>query len=58
MPTANAADEQRMEHGKHDDLALFKAFYEEMKGEVADAETETLFAEVLHEVMQKEGTGL
>lgn len=56
--TANGADEQRMEHGKHDDLALFKAFYEEMKGEVADAETEKLFAQVLHEVMDKEGTGL
>ncbi len=58
MLTANVKDEQRMEHGKHDDLALFKAFYEEMKGEAADAETATLFAEVLHEVMHKEGTGL
>lgn len=58
MSTANAANEQRMEHGKHDDFALFKAFYEEMKGEAADVETETLFAEVLHEVMHKEGVGL
>lgn len=58
MLTANAVDEQRMEHGKHDDLALFKAFYEEMKGEAADVETETLFSEVLHEVMHKEGTQL
>ena len=55
MLTANAVDE-RMGHGKHDDLALFRAFYEEMKGEVADVETETLFAEVLQEVMYKEGT--
>ncbi len=58
MSNANVADEQRMEHGKHDDFALFKAFYEQMKGEVADEETETLFAEVLHEVMHKEGAGL
>lgn len=58
MLTANTVDEQRMEHGKHDDLALFKAFYEEMKGEAADVETETLFSEVLHEVMHKEGTEL
>jgi len=58
LSATGVTDEQRMEHGKHDDLALFKAFYEEMKGEAADAETETLFAEVLHEVMHKEGTGL
>ena len=56
--TANGVDEQRMEHGKHDDLALFKAFYEEMKGEAADTETEKLFEQVLHEVMREEGTGL
>jgi len=56
--TANGKDEQRMEHGKHDDFALFKAFYEEMKGEAADAETEKLFEQVLHEVMHEEGTGL
>lgn len=57
IQTANSRDEQRMEHVKHDDLALFKAFYDEMKGEAPDTETETLFAEVLHEVMHKEGTG-
>ncbi|KAA0965073.1 exonuclease SbcCD subunit D [Sporosarcina sp. ANT_H38] len=58
ISTTVATDEQRMEHGKHDDLALFKAFYEEMKGEMADAETEKLFAQVLHEVMHREETGL
>ena len=33
-------NEQQMEHGKQDDMTLFKAFYEEMKGEAADEETE------------------
>lgn len=58
MPLKNEDNEQQIEHGKQDDLELFKAFYEEMKGEAADAETEELFAQVLHEVMQKEGPGL
>lgn len=58
LSTTSATDDQRMEHDKHDDFALFKAFYEEMKGETADAETENLFAQVLHEVMHKEETGL
>lgn len=55
MPSRNTEIEQRIEQGKQDDVALFKAFYEEMKGEVADGETEELFAQVLHEVMHKEG---
>lgn len=40
--------------GKQDDLTLFKAFYEAVKGEEADAETAALFEEILHEVMDKE----
>lgn len=55
MPSRNTEIEQRIEQGKQDDVALFKAFYEEMKGEAADGETEELFAQVLHEVMHKEG---
>ncbi|MEK5037834.1 exonuclease SbcCD subunit D [Sporosarcina sp. FSL K6-3457] len=58
VPLRNEENEQQIEHGKQDDIALFKAFYEEMKGEAADVETEELFAQVLHEVMQKEGLGL
>lgn len=58
IPMRNAENEQQIEHGKQDDVALFKAFYEEMKGEAASAETEALFAEVLQEVMQKEGVEL
>ena len=45
--------EGQIEHEKQDDVALFKAFYEEVKGEVADEETEKLFSEILYEVMQK-----
>ncbi len=55
IPRRKTEDESRIEHEKQDDVALFKAFYEEMKGEAADTETETLFAQVLHEVMHKEG---
>ncbi len=58
VPLRNEENEQQIDNGKQDDVALFKAFYEEMKGYVADAETEELFAQVLHEVMQKEGFGL
>lgn len=58
MPVNKVENEQPVGHGKQDDVALFKAFYEEMKGEAADEETEELFAQVLHEVMQKERTEL
>ncbi|WP_342510440.1 exonuclease SbcCD subunit D [Sporosarcina sp. FSL K6-1522] len=53
--TRREEKEHRIERGKQDDVALFKAFYEETKGEAADAETEALFAQVLHEVLHKEG---
>lgn len=55
LPKARPEREGRIEYEKQDDTALFKAFYEEVKGEAADEETEKLFAEVLHEVIQKEG---
>lgn len=40
---------------KMDELSLFKAFYQEVKGEEAPAETERLFIETLQEIYQKEG---
>ena len=54
MPTANVKNEERLEHNKHNDLSLFKAFYKDMKDEAADEETEVLFTEILHSVMHKE----
>ena len=58
IPTSIVENEQPLEHGKQDDMTLFKSFYEEMKGEATDKETEDLFAEVLHEVMHKEGDAI
>ncbi|MFS0574784.1 exonuclease SbcCD subunit D [Sporosarcina sp. 179-K 3D1 HS] len=55
IQTAVGGSEGQAVAGKQDDLTLFKSFYETVKGEVADAETAELFAEVLHEVMNKEG---
>jgi exonuclease SbcD len=40
---------------KMDELSLFKAFYQEVKGEEMKAKTEELFQEVLQETMKKEG---
>ncbi|MCZ2259674.1 exonuclease SbcCD subunit D [Sporosarcina sp. G11-34] len=54
MPTKSVGNEERTEPGKQDDITLFNSFYEEMKGETADEETKALFAEVLHEVMNRE----
>jgi len=54
MPTKSVGNEERTERGKQDDITLFNSFYEEMKGEIADEETKALFAEVLHEVMNRE----
>jgi exonuclease SbcD len=39
---------------KQDELTLFKSFYEAMKGEAPDENTEKLFVDVLHEVMSGE----
>ncbi|MFC4409032.1 exonuclease SbcCD subunit D [Chungangia koreensis] len=39
---------------KMDDFALFRAFYEEVKGEKASDETEALFKEVLHDILLDE----
>ena len=54
MPPKSVGNEERTERGKQDDVTLFYAFYEEMKGEIADEETKALFTEVLHEVMNRE----
>ncbi|QTD41356.1 exonuclease SbcCD subunit D [Sporosarcina sp. Te-1] len=39
---------------KPDDLDLFRVFYVEMQGTDADEETSSIFADLLHEVMNKE----
>ena len=54
MPSKGVVNEERTERGKQDDLTLFISFYEEMKGEIADEETKSLFEEVLHKVMNRE----
>ncbi|WP_438311673.1 exonuclease SbcCD subunit D [Sporosarcina sp. FA9] len=53
MNSSNDEKTREFKQEKKDDLTLFKSFYEEMIGEEADAETQTLFAEVLQEVMNK-----
>ncbi|MFD1927038.1 exonuclease SbcCD subunit D [Sporosarcina siberiensis] len=53
MTTSNDKKTKEIKQEKKDDLTLFKSFYEEMIGEEADTETQTLFAEVLQEVMNK-----
>ncbi|WP_192598166.1 exonuclease SbcCD subunit D [Sporosarcina limicola] len=58
QPSLGVGRKRQVGQGKQDDLTLFKSFYEAMKGDVADVETEALFAEVLHEVMHKEGEGV
>ncbi len=40
-----------------DPLKLFHAFYEEVKGEAANEQTETIFKEVLEEFLQEETSG-
>lgn len=49
-PMEHGQTERSVQHEKQTDLELFQSFYEEMKGEPADEETMTLFAEILHEV--------
>ncbi len=39
---------------KMDDLSLFKAFYQEVKGTSLAEETEEIFLEVLQELIQKD----
>ncbi|MHA6260429.1 exonuclease SbcCD subunit D [Sporosarcina sp. CAU 1771] len=52
--TLNSNKEERLVRGKQDDLTLFKAFYKDLKDEVADAETEALFTEILLDVLHDE----
>lgn len=54
IPTGHIKKEERLTRGKHDDLTLFKAFYKDIKDEVADEETEALFSEILQSVMDEE----
>ncbi|AOV07169.1 exonuclease SbcCD subunit D [Sporosarcina ureilytica] len=51
---SNTVETKRKESGQQTDLELFQSFYKEMKGEELDEETQKLFGEVLHEVMNEE----
>ncbi|MBU9710526.1 exonuclease SbcCD subunit D [Evansella tamaricis] len=45
---------ERMERNKMDELSLFKAFYQEVKGTAVSEETETIFKEILQEFLSHE----
>jgi exonuclease SbcD len=45
---------ERVARHKMDDLSLFRAFYQEVKNEAVSEETEAIFTEVLHELLQGE----
>lgn len=47
--------ERRQSRASMDELSLFKAFYQEIRGEEAEPDTEQLFQEVLQDVLGKEG---
>ncbi|WP_075980681.1 exonuclease SbcCD subunit D [Bacillus massilinigeriensis] len=54
-PQINGGEKiERVARTKMDDLSLFKAFYQEVKGTVPTKETETIFLEVLQELLQKD----
>jgi len=54
IPVTTTGQPDQTEYRKQDDIELFKSFYQEMKGNVADDETTALFLEILHDVMDKE----
>ncbi|MEH7178438.1 exonuclease SbcCD subunit D [Neobacillus vireti] len=45
---------EKVARTKMDDLSLFKAFYQEVKGTALSEETEEIFLEVLQELLQKD----
>jgi DNA repair protein SbcD/Mre11 len=45
---------EKVNRTKMDDLSLFRAFYQEVKGTELTKETEEIFQEVLHELLQKD----
>ncbi|MEH7494345.1 exonuclease SbcCD subunit D [Neobacillus niacini] len=45
---------EKIARTKMDDLSLFKAFYQEVKGTALTEETETIFLDVLQELLQKD----
>ncbi|MBN6189393.1 exonuclease SbcCD subunit D [Aneurinibacillus sp. BA2021] len=55
MPRAEELSAERLEPAEKDDLALFRAFYKEVKGAELSGEKEKIFREVLEEVFAKEG---
>jgi len=54
IPVKAIGQPDQTEHRPQDDIELFKSFYQEMKGNVADDETTALFMKILHDVMDKE----
>ena len=55
LPTASgSSDVERVARHKMDDLSLFRAFYQEVKNTEVNEETEAIFTEVLHELLQEE----
>ncbi len=57
-PNNPGSTEKKAERHKKSDLELFKAFYEEVKGEEPSEETEEVFKEVLDDVLKKEREAL
>lgn len=53
-PSHEGQDSEKIARHKQDDLSLFKAFYQEVKGSPVSAETETIFIEVLQELLGEE----
>ncbi|MBB6447423.1 exonuclease SbcCD subunit D [Bacillus benzoevorans] len=51
---SESANGERVARHKMDDLSLFRAFYQEVKNEAVSEETEAIFTEVLHELLQGE----
>jgi DNA repair protein SbcD/Mre11 len=50
----DGAATEKVARTKMDDLSLFKAFYQEVKGSALTEEREAIFLEVLHELLQKD----
>jgi DNA repair protein SbcD/Mre11 len=50
----DGAATEKVARTKMDDLSLFKAFYQEVKGNALTEEREAIFLEVLHELLQKD----
>jgi exonuclease SbcD len=55
LPTiARSSEGEQIARHKMDDLSLFRAFYQEVKNKEVTEETEAMFTEILHELLQEE----